>query len=241
MRRRSSAGSSGFLAYELGDVLERLPATPPDDQGLPLLRLALHDWTIAWDRRTGARLAGRPGARRRRRPPGSARSRPSASGSDRAARPVPLGGRSSDDRPPTGSRSRRRSTGPPTKPASRRSATGSPAATIYQANLTRRLATPFDGDPWPLYRRLRTGDPSLFSAYLDLGGGAPGTAPCSERPGRARGRSSRRRRSRSSRSTPRGRVSTDPIKGTRPRGRTREEDRALARELLDSPRTGPRT
>ena len=23
---------------------------------------------------------------------------------------------------------------------------------IYQANLTRRLATPFDGDPWPLYR-----------------------------------------------------------------------------------------
>src|SRR4029077_4271431 len=28
--------------------------------------------------------------------------------------------------------------------------------------------------------------------------------------------------------------STDPIKGTRPRGRTRDEDRALARELLRS-------
>ena len=42
---------------------------------------------------------------------------------------------------------------------------------IYQANLTRRLETPFDGDPWELYRRLRTGDPSLFSAYLDLGPG----------------------------------------------------------------------
>ena len=40
---------------------------------------------------------------------------------------------------------------------------------IYQANLTRRLETPFGGDPWALYRRLRTGDPSLFSAYLDLG------------------------------------------------------------------------
>ena len=40
---------------------------------------------------------------------------------------------------------------------------------IYQANLTRRLEAPFHGDPWPLYRRLRTGDPSLFSAYLDLG------------------------------------------------------------------------
>jgi para-aminobenzoate synthetase component 1 len=31
-------------------------------------------------------------------------------------------------------------------------------------------------------------------------------------------------------------VSTDPIKGTRPRGRTREQDRALARELLASPK-----
>ena len=27
----------------------------------------------------------------------------------------------------------------------------------------------FSADPWPHYRRLRTGDPSLFSAYLDLG------------------------------------------------------------------------
>jgi para-aminobenzoate synthetase component 1 len=34
--------------------------------------------------------------------------------------------------------------------------------------------------------------------------------------------------------SPRGIVSTDPIKGTRPRGRTRQEDRALARELLAS-------
>ena len=33
-----------------------------------------------------------------------------------------------------------------------------------------------------------------------------------------------------------GNVSTDPIKGTRPRGRTRDEDRALARELLASPK-----
>ena len=40
---------------------------------------------------------------------------------------------------------------------------------IYQANLTRRLEAPFAGDPWPLFRRLRTGDPALFAAYLDLG------------------------------------------------------------------------
>ncbi|MEO5939472.1 MAG: anthranilate synthase component I family protein, partial [Candidatus Limnocylindrales bacterium] len=34
--------------------------------------------------------------------------------------------------------------------------------------------------------------------------------------------------------SPRGVVSADPIKGTRPRGRSRAEDRALARELLAS-------
>jgi para-aminobenzoate synthetase component 1 len=96
---------------------------------------------------------------------------------------------------------------------------------IYQANLTRRLETAFDGDPWELYRRLRTGDPSLFSAYLDLG------------PGQLTGRP---RALLSASPEPflsvdgAGIVTTDPIKGTRPRGRDRDEDRRLARELLAS-------
>jgi para-aminobenzoate synthetase component 1 len=96
---------------------------------------------------------------------------------------------------------------------------------IYQANLTRRLETPFHGDPWNLYRRLRTGDPSLFSAFLDLGP--------SQLTGHPRALLS---------ASPepflsvdaRGQIKTDPIKGTRPRGRTASEDRALARELLAS-------
>jgi len=99
------------------------------------------------------------------------------------------------------------------------------AGELYQANLTRRLEAEFDGDPWPLYRRLRTGDPALFSAYLDLGpqpwSGAPrAILSASPEPFLAVGRD--------------GRVSTDPIKGTRPRGKSGEEDRALARELLSS-------
>src|SRR6187402_2268092 len=53
-------GLVGFLGYDLGGMLERLPATAPSDQDLPPLRLALHDWVVAWDRRTGtAWLAGR--------------------------------------------------------------------------------------------------------------------------------------------------------------------------------------
>jgi para-aminobenzoate synthetase component 1 len=96
---------------------------------------------------------------------------------------------------------------------------------IYQANLARRLETPYDGDPWDRYRRLRTGDPSLFSAFLDLG--------ASPETGRPRALLS---------ASPEpflsvdadGVVATDPIKGTRPMGRDRSEDRAFARELLAS-------
>ena len=99
------------------------------------------------------------------------------------------------------------------------------AGDLYQANLTRRLEAPFDGDPWALYRHLRTGDPSLFSAYLDLGP--------SQLTGRPRALLS---------ASPEpflavdagGVVKTDPIKGTRPRGRDAATDRALARELLSS-------
>jgi para-aminobenzoate synthetase component 1 len=96
---------------------------------------------------------------------------------------------------------------------------------IYQANLTRRLATSFRADPWPLYRQLRTGDPSLFAAFLDLGPspltGAPrAIASASPEPFLS--------------ASPDGEVQTNPIKGTRPRGRDRADDRRLARELLTS-------
>jgi len=226
-------GLVGFLAYELADTLERLPPSPADDQGLPPLRLALHDWAIAWDRRTGgAWLAGRAldgdvdrlkrrlaGVRDRIRPSrlirAAALSPADAPGADGIAF------RSSLDR---------RAYEAGVEAIRDRIARGD----LYQANLTRRLETRFDGDPWPLYRRLRTGDPSLFSAYLDLGGGAPGH-------GSVLGSAPARPRAILSASpepflaiSPRGVVSTDPIKGTRPRGRTREEDRALARELLAS-------
>jgi para-aminobenzoate synthetase component 1 len=226
-------GLVGFLGYELGDVLERLPPSPPDDQGLPPLRLALHDWTIAWDRRTGgAWLAGRAldgdtdrltrrlaEVRRRLRPGRLARAASLSPGDEPEVDGIAF--TSSLDRSAYEAG---------VEAVRQLIARGD----LYQANLTRRLAAPFDGDPWPLYRRLRTGDPSLFSAYLDLGGGAPGH-------GSALGSAPARPRAILSASpepflaiSPRGVVSTDPIKGTRPRGRTRTEDRDLARELLAS-------
>ena len=55
-----AGGLVGFLGYDLGRRFERLPSIARVDQHLPVLRLALHDWALAWDRRTGeAWLAAR--------------------------------------------------------------------------------------------------------------------------------------------------------------------------------------
>jgi para-aminobenzoate synthetase component 1 len=99
------------------------------------------------------------------------------------------------------------------------------AGELYQANLARRLAAPFGGDPWAVFRRLRSGEPAAFTAYLDLGrhpatGTRRALISASPEPFLALDAA--------------GAVRTDPIKGTRPRGATPAEDRALAAELLAS-------
>jgi para-aminobenzoate synthetase component I len=219
-------GLVGFLGYDLGHALERLPSIAADDQGLPLLRLALHDWVVAWDRRTGsAWLGGRAldgDARRLSRRLDEVHARLTSPGTRSRADEVDPAD-APDDVPTLEFRSglSRAEYEARVELVRDHIARGD----LYQANLTRRLATPFDADPWDRYRRLRTGDPSLFSAYLDLGP--------SQLSGRPRALLS---------ASPEpflavdadGAVSTDPIKGTRPRGRTRTEDRALACELLMS-------
>ena len=91
------------------------------------------------------------------------------------------------------------------------------AGDIYQVNLSQRLHAELASNPLALYRRLATDNPSPFAAYLETPGAA--VVSCSpERFLQVRGRE----------------VETRPIKGTRPRGATREEDARLAAELLAS-------
>ncbi len=222
---RFVGGLVGFLGYELGHAFERLPSISEDDQGLPPMRLGLHDWVVAWDRRTGhAWLGGRAldgDARRLARRLDDVHARLSASAST-ASGPRTANAAAGGSGPFT---FRSRLSRPAYEAGVEAVREHIARGDIYQANLTRRLETSFDGDPWEPYRRLRTGDPSLFSAYLDLGP--------SQLSGRPRALLS---------ASPEpfltvdagGHVSTDPIKGTRPRGRTRAEDRALACELLGS-------
>ncbi len=214
-----AGGLVGHVGYDLGRRLERLPARAIDDQGLPDLRLGLHAWTIAWDQRDGrAWLGGRAVGGD---VAGLARALAGVRARAEAAVRVPARGE-----PPFPRLSFRpeidRATWMVRVEAVRAAIA---AGELYQANLTRRLVAPFSGEPWPVFRRLRAGEPAAFTAFVDLGGD-PATGA--------------RRALISASPEPflaldaAGRVRTDPIKGTRPRGRTRAEDRALAAELIAS-------
>ena len=92
------------------------------------------------------------------------------------------------------------------------------AGDCYQINFTQRFSARCSGDPWQAYLALRQVAPTPFAAYLESDDGAV----LSLSPERFIEVSAD------------GQVETRPIKGTRPRGAQPEEDRQLARELLDS-------
>jgi anthranilate synthase component 1 len=93
------------------------------------------------------------------------------------------------------------------------------AGDIFQVVLSQRLSLPFRLPPFALYRALRRLNPSPFLFYIDLGGFAiVGSSP--EILVRLRD----------------GTVTIRPIAGTRPRGATPAEDRALAEDLLADPK-----
>ncbi len=89
------------------------------------------------------------------------------------------------------------------------------AGDIVQAVVSQRWETNMQAKPFDLYRALRVINPSPYLYYLRIGGvELVGSSPeilvrCEE-----------------------GQVAVRPIAGTRPRGKTQEEDRALAQELL---------
>jgi para-aminobenzoate synthetase component 1 len=87
----------------------------------------------------------------------------------------------------------------------------------YQVNLARRFHARVDGDPWLAYRAMRTANPAPFGAYLNY----PFGQVLSASPELFLRLSD-------------GRVSTKPIKGTRPRSDGRVEDEALQEDLRGS-------
>jgi len=90
---------------------------------------------------------------------------------------------------------------------------------IMQVVLSQRMSQPFAASPLSLYRALRSLNPSPYMFYYDMGdfqvvGSSPEILVRLEEET----------------------VTVRPIAGTRPRGKTREEDEALAADLLADPK-----
>lgn len=87
----------------------------------------------------------------------------------------------------------------------------------YQVNLAQRFSIEFKGDPWQLYQQMRQQNPAPYAAYLDF----PFARILSSSPEQFVGLN-------------RNHAISQPIKGTRPRGKGRAEDERLASELEQS-------
>ena len=229
-------GAAGYVAYDWGAQLERIPRPRYDDLAIPDVMLGLYDWVIAWDHQTerawviSTGIPDQGTAREERavrrlafvKERLTVRRSDGWTGSDRTATRLPV---YSSIRPAAPSYP------VPDVPGLRSNFTRAGyldavarvieyvyAGDIFQANLSQRLEAPLAGTPLELYRRLRQRNPAPFAAYLAFGdvvvvSSSPERFLCVD-DGR--------------------RVETRPIKGTRPRGVGPEHDAALALALAES-------
>lgn len=211
---RLTGGAVGYLGYDAVRLLEHLPDAPPDDLALPDALWCFYDTVVAFDHvrhqlilmasafvdpETDLREAYAGAVARLDALEASLRQPPS--------RPAPVrlsaqGTRSNVERATY-------------EEAVRQAKRYIYEGDIFQVVLSQRMATPFVGDPFNLYRALRQVNPSPYLFFLDLDGFAlAGSSP--EVLVRVE----------------EGTAEVLPIAGTRPRGRTPAADGALADELV---------
>lgn len=215
-------GAVGYWGYELRHFVERLPCSVVDDAPVPDCCLGFYDAIIALDHEqarawaVAAPIVSKETALRRL---------------DELAAAV--AGEEVSERPPTPAPGRAPVTAcypVPDAPGIWSTFTHDgyvkavlqakeyiAAGDTFQINLSHRLSAPVAVAPIELYATLRTVNPAPFAAYLDFGDFAVLSAS-PERFLQIRG----------------DRVETRPIKGTRPRGMTPDEDQRLAAQLLAS-------
>ncbi|MEA3413210.1 MAG: aminodeoxychorismate synthase component I [Pseudomonadota bacterium] len=200
-------GAIGYLGYDLGRRLETLPVIAQDDACLPEMVVGIHDWAVVVDH--ALRKAWFVGQGR---------------DPETRARWGELVSRFAS-RPRAGPEPGVRLAGPVRSNMSRESYALSfhriqryiRDGDCYQVNLAQRFTAPVEGDPWSIYRALRRVNPAPYGAYLSC----PDFQVLSTSPERFL-------------SVRKGRVTTEPIKGTRPRSQDPDRDRALAEELRAS-------
>ncbi|WJN57434.1 aminodeoxychorismate synthase component I [Pseudomonas sp. SO81] len=202
-----TGGLIGYLAYDFGRRLEQLPAQAIDDLRLPDARFGLYGWALISDHLLQtSQLVFHP---RLEQAECKRLVQLFEAGTTQEATPFSLRKPFQADLSQDDYRD-----------AIERIQAYIQAGDCYQVNFAQRFQAPCQGDAWNAYRALRAACPTPFAGFqaLDDGGAILSLSP--ER----------------FLQVSQGRVETRPIKGTRPRGATPEEDAANAAELLASPK-----
>lgn len=200
-----TGGLIGYLSYDFGRRLERLPEQAADDLQLPDARFGLYAWALVSDhQRQTSQLLFHPALA------DSERERLIQLFEAGHAAPCPpfslrqafRADQSQDDY----------------RHAIERIQAYIQAGDCYQVNFAQRFQAPCQGDAWSAYQALRAACPTPFAGFQALEGG---DAILSLSPERFL-------------QVSQGRVETRPIKGTRPRGASTADDQANADELVGS-------
>jgi para-aminobenzoate synthetase component 1 len=158
-------GAAGFIGYEYGRLIERLPETEIDDLGTPEAVLPLYDWVVACDHQKDRAWLISTGA------PAPAGPEREARAKQRAEVALDLLSRAAEPRPEAA----------PSAPvfasnfdraayveAIAKTVEYVLAGDIFQANVAQRFLAEIgpDFDAWAFYRRLRRRNAAPFAAYL---------------------------------------------------------------------------
>jgi para-aminobenzoate synthetase component 1 len=217
-------GWIGYVGYEVGRHVERLPGRAARDTALPDLRLAFYDALLVHDALEGAWTLTRLDFDR---PPagageGAEALRQLAKASQNCPHePPPSPAEEADAAPRPASRPDGDFTRPQYERAVARCVEYIAAGDIFQANLSQRFAVADAPPPLAIYQSLRRRNPAWYSAYMSFREGSRTLAVLSSSPElflHVRGDE----------------VLTRPIKGTRPRGGHVQTDAAASLELLAS-------
>jgi anthranilate synthase component 1 len=219
---RFCGGAVGYAGYDTVRYVERLPNAPPDDRGLPDLCFAFYDRMVIFDHinKTVAAVA-----HAHVDPNNLERSYQAACGRvDRLVERLQQGVADiqTTDIAPVGEVNRPYRSN--FEPAAFEEAVAKckeyiRAGDIFQVVLSQRLETETTARPFDIYRTLRVVNPSPFLFYVKAGPVClVGSSP--EIMARVEGE----------------RLTIRPLAGTRRRGKTEEEDAALAAELLADPK-----
>ena len=203
-------GLLGYWSYEFSKLMERIPsrartALAQEMDSMPLSRLGLYDWAIIQDHQERKAWLIATNHRRRQMLALLTSSRVTC---------------------PAASFALTAPFSPTWTPSDYQQAFDDVHGYIrsgdcYQINLTQRFSAGCEGDSWTAYKHMRAATPAPFSAYMSWCRDGEEQAVLSVSPERfiqVQGRV----------------VTAQPIKGTRPRGTTPEEDQRNADELKNS-------